>query len=290
MILSRKIFLGLTTILILINFLVWQEVFALSGLRYLKMNVLDIGQGDSIFIETPANHQILVDGGPGSVVLGRLPEYMPIWDRSLDMVVLTHPDLDHMSGLLAVLQKYKVDYILWTGTKRDSAAYQKWVKLVDLAQKRGTKIIIAKKGQRIFLGNATVQVLNPQENLEGVNFKNTSNDTSIVLRLTIGEKSFLLTGDMTEKAEKKIMETGVDLDSDVLKVAHHGSKYSTSEEFLQAVTPEIAAISVQKSNSYGHPTPEVLQRLQKFGITILRTDELGNIEILSDGRMIKVVK
>lgn len=290
MILSRKIFLGLTTILILINFLVWQEVFALSGLRYLKMNVLDIGQGDSIFIETPANHQILVDGGPGSVVLGRLPEYMPIWDRSLDMVVLTHPDLDHMSGLLAVLQKYKVDYILWTGTKRDSAAYQKWVKLVDLAQKRGTKIIIAKKGQRIFLGNATVQVLNPQENLEGVNFKNTSNDTSIVLRLTIGEKSFLLTGDMTEKAEKKIMETGVDLDSDVLKVAHHGSKYSTSEEFLQAVTPEIAAISVQKGNSYGHPTPEVLQRLQKFGITILRTDELGNIEILSDGRMIKVVK
>ena len=276
--------------MILGNFLAWKEVFALAGPRYLKVVAFDVGQGDSIFIETPGMHQVLVDGGPGSAVLSRLPKYLPLWDRSLDMIVLTHPDADHLDGLLSVLQKYKVDYILWTGIARNGASYQKWVELLGFAQKRGSKIVIAQKGQKIIFQNITADVLNPQENLEGRDFKSAGNDTSVVLRLAFGQKYFLLTGDISGKAENKLIESQADLKADVLKIAHHGSKYSTTEEFLQNVSPEVAIISSGQDNKYGHPTPEVLQRLEKFGIKVLRTDQMGDVQIISDGNNLAISK
>lgn len=285
---KQRIYLVLIGILLLSNVFAWKEVFALAGPHYLKVNVLDIGQGDSIFIETPEMHQILIDGGPDSSVLARLQDRMPFWDKNLDVVILTHPDKDHVMGLLHVLAKYKVDYILWTGIARSGQTYQEWLKLLAVAEKNGTKIIKAKIGQEILSGEAIITTLHPFEDLTGQNFKETSNDTSIFSRLTYGTHSFLFTGDASSKTERYLIDNNVSLASDVLKVGHHGSRFSTSEEFLQAVNPEIAAISVGGKNTYGHPTQEVLQKLEKFGITIFRTDQMGDIEILSDGKNINI--
>jgi len=297
---QRKILLGIILVFAFLNFLAWKEVFALAGPRYLEVTVFDIGQGDSIFIETPEGHQILIDGGPGSMVLGKLQQELPIWDRKLDMVILTHPDADHMMGLLHVLKKYQVDYVVWTGIMRSGAPYQEWLKILAEHKKQGTKMVVAKKGQEITAGQVALQTLNPQEDLSGREFGSSSNDTSVVLRLDYGKASFLLTGDISDKAEEKLVATAsggvpseggkkqANIDTDVLKVAHHGSKYSTSEIFLGAVTPDIAVISAGRGNSYGHPTQEVLQKLEKFGIRTLRTDQQGNIKIISDGNNLTI--
>ena len=286
--LKRKIFLGLIAIFILLNFFVWKEVFALNGPHYLKVDVLDIGQGDSIFIETPNMRRILIDGGPDSAVLGKLSKRLPFWNKSLDVVILTHPDQDHLMGLLSVLKKYKIDYILWTGIVRDGGNYQKWLELLAKKQKQGSKIIIADVNTKIISGNVFVDTFNPVENLEGRYFGKISNDTGIVSRLLYGKNSFLFTADVSSKVEEGIVRDNINLASDVLKVPHHGSKYSSSEVFLQAVKPKFAIISVGKDNTYGHPTQEVLQKLQKFGINIFRTDRDGDVEIISDGENIKI--
>ena len=286
--LKRKIFLGLIAIFILLNFFVWKEVFALNGPHYLKVDVLDIGQGDSIFIETPNMRRILIDGGPDSAVLGKLSKRLPFWNKSLDVVILTHPDQDHLMGLLSVLKKYKIDYILWTGIVRDGGNYQKWLELLAKKQKQGSKIIIADVNTKIISGNVFVDTFNPVENLEGRYFGKISNDTGIVSRLLYGKNSFLFTADVSSKVEEGIVRDNINLASDVLKVPHHGSKYSSSEQFLQAVNPKIAVISAGKDNTYGHPTQDVLQKLQKFGINIFRTDRDGDVEIISDGENIKI--
>lgn len=291
--LKRKIFLSVAVILILLNIYTWKEVFVLASPRYLKVDILDVGQGDSIFIETPKMHQILIDGGPNSAVLEKLAKLLSVFDKSLDVVILTHPDQDHLMGLLHVLQRYKVDYILWTGIKRDGGNYQKWLELLSEKQKEGSKILIVNLNTKIKSGSVLIDVLNPLENLEGKYFTKKGNDTGIVSRLIFGESSFLFTADISSKVEQAIINLSAqagnkfDLASDVLKVPHHGSKYSTSEEFLKTVNPQVSVISSGK-NPYGHPTQEVLQRLEKFGIKTFRTDKDGDIEIISDGNNFKI--
>ncbi len=274
--------------LIVLNIFCWQEVFALARQRNLKVNFLDVGQGDAAFIETPQGFQILIDGGPDSTVLGKLSQRMPFWDKTLDLVILTHPEKDHLTGLIDVLQRYKADYILWTGVKKTDAEYAVWINVLQKQEKMGAKIIIVKAGQEIKAGNVLIDTLFPFENLQGKEFKNTSNDTCIVSKLIFGSNSFLFTCDISSVAEKKIVNSGQNLLSDVLKVAHHGSKYSTSDLFLQNVKPKIAIIEVGK-NSYGHPTPETLQKLEKFGIKIFRTDKDKDIKIESNGKNIKFI-
>lgn len=273
----KKALLSLIGILFLLNIFAWQEVFYLVSQNNLKVYFLDVGQGDSIFIETPQLHQILIDGGPDSTVLEKLQKLMPLADRTIDLVILTHPEKDHMQGLIEVLQRYKVNYILWTGVVRDTPEYQKWVEVLMEEQEQGAKIIIVKSGQTVKAGKVKIDILYPFENLAGKELKD-SNDSSIVSRLVFDENKFLFTGDISSKAEKNIVSQEVNLQSDVLKVSHHGSKYSTSDLFLENVNPEIAVISVGK-NSYGHPTPETLQRLENFGIKVLRTDLDGDIKI-----------
>ncbi len=279
-ILNRKeklalIFVGL---LILLNVFAWQRVFDLIGSRYLEVNFFDVGQGDAIFIETPQKHQILIDGGPDSSILEKLAKELPFWDRSIDVIILTHPEKDHLAGLVEVLKRYKVDYILWTGVVRQTSENDEWRKL--LKEQQG-EVVIVKAGQKIKAGETCLNILSPVEDLEGKEFKN-SNDTSIVSRLVFRQNSFLFTGDASSLTEEELIQQKVNLISDVLKVGHHGSKYSTSNDFLEVVSPETAVIQTGK-NSYGHPTEEVLQRLKKFDIKILRTDENGDIKITSSG-------
>jgi competence protein ComEC len=282
---TKKFIFLILAILFFLNVLAWIAVFDLSKPQFLEVNFFDVGQGDAIFIETPKRNQILIDGGQSSVILEKLRKEMPFWDRSIDLVILTHPERDHLVGLLEVLKKYKVGNIFWTGIKRDTPEYQEWQKLIE---KEKAKIYIIPFFQKVTIGkDISMNFLYPVENLADKEYQN-SNDTSIVAKLNFNRNSFLFTGDISKSVEEELINYYQNLKSDVLKVAHHGSKTSTSEEFLKEIWPKIAIISVGKENPYGHPHQEVLEILNKFGIRVLRTDENGNIKIISDGQKIKI--
>ncbi len=260
------------------NLYLWRAVFSLD--ENLKVIFFDVGQGDAIFVETPEGHQILIDGGPSKRILGKLAREMPFLDRTLDLVILTHPESDHLRGLNYVLGRYKVENILWTGVLRDTEVFKEWQKA--LKEEKANEVI-AQAGQKIKAGNTKIFILYPFENLKGKKYKD-SNDTSVIARLVFYKNSFLFTGDATKKTEQQLLDREVDINSDVLKVGHHGSKTSTSKEFLKEVSPEIAVISCGRNNRYDHPHREVLQNLQDFGITILTTYQKGDVKLISNGR------
>ncbi len=287
---KQKIGLVVSGILLILNVVAWQRVFILIGPHYLKVDFLDVGQGDSIFIETPSLRHILIDGGPGNAVLSQLAKRLPFGQKSLDMIILTHPDLDHLGGLLQVIEKYKIDYIVWTGVVRGGANYELWLKLLEKSKQNGSRVIVVNPKTQIKNGNVLMDIVHPLIDVSGQDFrpKNDVNNSGIVLHLVYGKNTFLFTADISSKAEAMIIESKVNLESDVLKIAHHGSKYSSSEAFLKAVHPRLAVISVGARNTYGHPTPIVLQRLQDLSITTMRTDQDGTLEILGDGQSLKV--
>ncbi|MDD5638735.1 MAG: ComEC/Rec2 family competence protein [Candidatus Pacebacteria bacterium] len=282
---NTKFLLIFIFFLVALNLFAWFVVFNLTKNHFLEINFLDVGQGDSIFIETPNNYQILIDGGPSpNDLIENLSKLMPFYDRSIDLIILTHPEKDHITGLLEVLKRYKIKNILWTGIIRDTSEWNEWNNLI---KKEKSYIKIAKAGQKIIFNDLIYfTVLYPFEDLEGQIF-NDSNDTSIVGKLVFKNNSFLFTGDIGKSVEKKLVDENIEIDSDVLKIAHHGSKNSTSTEFLEKVSPEIAVIQVGKNN-YGHPNNEVLARLEQFDITILRNDKNGDIKIISLGNNLKI--
>ncbi|MDD5397088.1 MAG: ComEC/Rec2 family competence protein [Candidatus Moranbacteria bacterium] len=235
---------------------------------------LDVGQGDSILI-SQGSQQLLIDGGKdGKLLLEKLGKHVPFWDRKIETVVETHPDADHIGGLIDVLNTYAVDSVLETKMQSDSQTFKK---LEDTIFQRGIQKIEAKKDVKIkFTNGAVAEVLYPLETVADVNDKDT-NASSVVVKLTIGDSKFLFTGDLPTTEENKLLENKIDVSADFLKVSHHGSKYATSNDFLKAVHPVDAIISVGKNNSYGHPNSEVLQRLSQNRINVLRTDEIGDV-------------
>lgn len=287
-------------ILVCLNFFAWQEVFHLYQKKNLKVSFLNVAQGDSAFIITPENHQILIDGGPDSTVVGKVASKMPFWDRSLDIVILSHPEKDHMQGLLEILKRNKVNYIVWSGIKKNDSEYLEWLKVLVRQKNMGAKIITAEAGQKIKVGDLKIDILNPQENLFGRDAGSSSNNTSVVTKVIYGKNSFLFVGDIDSKAEAELVSAYSKcpalpdvkcraLTADVLKVAHHGSKYSSSDIFLQAVAPKFAVIEVGK-NTFGHPTSEAILRLQNAGAQILRTDQSGDVVFESNGQNLFLVK
>ena len=253
----------------------------------LKVYFFNVGQGDSIFIETPNGNQVLIDGGPDNAVLQKLGETMPFYDKDIDVVVLTHSDADHVTGLIEVLDRYEVENIIYSNVVRVSSLYGAWQEAVA---KEESNIIDPVAGKIIDIGNGvSLSISNPSESLNG-QVRDKTNDDSVVLMLKYGETEILLTGDIEAKTERRIILNGADLDSDILKVAHHGSKTSTIEEFLYEVSPQVAIIQVGAKNRYGHPTQEVLSRLENFGVKLYRTDVDGDIKIISDGKNYQVLK
>lgn len=292
---KRRNFVWTTLIIALFSFniLAWIVVYDLNKTQFLEVNFFDVGQGDAIFIETPKRQQILIDGGPDSIILAKLAKEMPFWDRSIDLLILTHPERDHLIGLIEVLKRYKIDYILWTGIVKDTSEFQEWERLIEEEkEKEGAQIKIARVGQRIScltwnVKQWAIEILYPFENLEGKVFKD-SNNTSIIAKLIFKENSFLFSGDAYKSVEREILDKGANINSDVLKVGHHGSKTSSSEEFIARVSPKIAVILAGKENPYGHPHREVLETLTKYGIKILTTAKNGDIKIISDGITLRI--
>ncbi|MCH7604867.1 MBL fold metallo-hydrolase [Patescibacteria group bacterium] len=265
-----------------LNLFIWPYILKA---QVLTVTFFDVGQGDAIFIETPQGHQILIDGGPDEKVLEKLGMRMPFWDTRLDLVILTHPEKDHVGGLIGVLEFYEVDNILWTGVKKDTNIFREWVKGLEKEQGQGTRVIIAQAAQKIVWASSDVaflDILYPFESLQGEEPKNI-NDTSIVAKLVYGQDSFLLPGDISRITENILVINDVDVAADILKAAHHGSKSSSTEGFIRAVDPALTVIQVGQENQYGHPYQEVLERFSLLGIPILRTDTNGDIIIRTDG-------
>jgi len=247
-----------------------------------EVSVFDVGQGDAIFLKTPQGHQVLIDGGPDAIILEKLGRTMPFWDRTIDVVVLTHPDADHLAGLLDVLERYEVSMIIESGLRKETLLSQAWEEAVV---KEGAEVVVVNRPLRVTFGAGTVlDFLWPLEDLSG-QVRKDPNEYSIVARLSVGKTSFLFPGDIERWGEQKLLVNRMNVAADVLKIPHHGSKTSTSEVFLAAVAPATSVISVG-NNRYGHPTELVLERLQERSIQILRTDEKGDIVFRSDGEQI----
>lgn len=244
----------------------------------LSVTFLDVGQGDAALIEGPQGNRILVDGGPSGATLKRaLDRHLPFYDRRIDLIILTHPQADHIGGLPAVIDAYDIGGVMTTGIAADTEAYSEWEAAIRRA---GPTQITAHRGQWIDLGDgAKLTVLGPTSRMKPDG--DDTNDTSIVIRLAQGDFSFLLTGDITTNAEQALIAAGTDLTADVLKVAHHGSRTSTGDAFLARARPYVDVISVGESNPFGHPTDDVLQRLADD--LVLRTDLNGDVTVSTDG-------
>jgi competence protein ComEC len=253
----------------------------------LHISFLDVGEGDAILIQR-GNQQVLVDGGssPQAISLG-LGQKMPFWDRTIDLVVLTHPHADHLTGLAEVLRRYKVKQVLRPDLEQDSPIYGEWLNLIA---EKNIEETIARAGQQVEMSDGLViKVLGPQRPLLTGTASDIDNN-GVVLRLNMGNVSFLLAADIFREAEFELIARRADLSSTVLKVAHGGSDTSTTLEFLAVVNPQIAVISTGADNRYGHPSPLVMERLQqKLGTeSIYRTDEHGTIEFITDGERLWV--
>lgn len=254
--------------------LIFASAIAYSKNSELKVIFLDVGQGDAALI-MQGNKQVLIDGGPdGQALMEKLGKYIPFWDRRIELVVATHPDQDHIQGLVDVLEKYQVGSVMETFVQSNSQIYKKYK---DLLEQKNINIAEARLGAGAELDeNAKLEIIGPLAETADGN-KEDTNSESVISKLVFGENTFLLTGDAPIKEEKELLSTAEDLSADILKVAHHGSKYSTSEDFLARVKPKEAIISVGKNNRFGHPSPEILERLEKDKIKIIRTDESGDI-------------
>ncbi len=250
--------------------------------RLLHVTYLDVGQGDATLIESPTGTQVLIDGGRGKMVLRPLSRALGFFDRDIDMVIATHPDADHIGGLVDVLKRYRVRTVVMTENESDAPVYGAFKRAV---QNEGAQVIFARTGEVFDLGkgargSTTLTILFPDYDPRGLE----SNMSSIISRLTYGESEYLFTGDSPQAIEEYVVGMlGTELTSDVLKVGHHGSRTSSAESFVTTVHPAYAIISAGKDNSYGHPHKEVTDLLTAKGIIQKNTADEGSIFSVSDG-------
>ena len=264
---------------------------------HLKIIHCDVGQGDGAYIRFPDGRDMVVDGGPNDAIINCLSKYMPFWDRHIDIILLTHPQKDHMQGLLTVLDRYDVGYVVRSDVQNNTDGYTQLLRIIE-KKKIPVKLVTA--GDRVVVGNAIVTILWPTADqitrmkspiasqtgsLGGVLGVSTGdlNDGSVVFWLQYGTFDEIFTGDADTRIEKNYLGTPLSPDGiEVLKVPHHGSKTGMSETYISWLKPKLAVISVGK-NSYGHPADSILALLDRYGVKIVRTDRNGDVEIVSDG-------
>jgi competence protein ComEC len=253
--------------------------------KELKVNFLDVGQGDSILIKAPAGQNILVDGGPDNTVLKRLGEEMLPWDKKIDLMILTHPHADHVTGLIDVIKNYQVEKILYTGATHTAPSYLEWLKLV---RDKKIPLTIIDRPQTIKLGeDCEIQIIYPFDSFAGRSVANLNN-SSIVFRLIYGQTNFLFMGDAEKEVEDELIKNGIPAGAQVLKVAHHGSSDATSEDFLKIVSPRFAVIEVGRGNDFGHPSGRTIKKLERIGARVFRTDLDGTVHLISDGKKVDI--
>jgi competence protein ComEC len=259
--------------------MIFYAVFTESKNNILTVSFLNIGQGDSALIESPTGNKFLIDGGPDKSVLNALGRVLPFYDKSIDVILATHPDSDHIAGIPEVMKNYSVGEFVYNGVTSSTGIFKE---LKNEVSEKNIKTEIVRAGEVFDLGGgAYLKILYPVSNPKGTD----TNEYSIVAKLYYGNSSFMFTGDAPTDVEDYLAKTdGTELKSDVLKVAHHGSKNSLSPAFLSAVAPEYSVISAGKNNRYGHPHKEILDFLESIKSKILITFNIGDIIFISDGQ------
>lgn len=284
----RKIFNNKVLVLLaIIAIAAWLAVITRPD-KLLHLYFCDVGQGDAILIKTPQNKQILVDGGQDDQVLKCLSNALPFYDRSLDLIVLTHSHADHLGGLIEVLRTYQIGKVIFWQVPYESANFQEFI---DLVGRKNLSVLEVVAGDTLALdqqvraeiwyplSNEKLELLGtPIDPYDGEEI----NDSSIILRLVCGDFETLLTGDAPEKVQELLLRQDLVRESDVLKVAHHGSKDGLDQRFLEKLGSKLAVISVGENNRYGHPHKETLEELENAGVKVKRTDQDGTIEVVSD--------
>ncbi len=256
---------------------IWLFAWAILGLPDGKLRVwfLDIGQGDAILMRLPAGEWVMVDGGPDAKVLDWMGRIMPFYERRLELVINSHPHADHLNGLVEVLARYDVENLWISGVKYNYAGYQK---MLEEAADAGTRIVYT-SGKDARIGKVGFDLIYPQRSLQGEGMENVNN-SSIVFRLIYAGQRIFFSGDLEEQKETELMRVnGLNLESDILKAGHHGSKTSNTEEFVRRIGPEYAVISCGVDNKFKHPFPGTLERFGRMGMTVYRTDLDGTVEV-----------
>lgn len=247
-----------------------------AGADEMKVHFIDVGQGDATLI-TCGGHAMLIDSGDdtkGTAIQNYLKKQNI---KKLDYLLLTHPDADHIGGAPVIITKFEIDKVFVSNYEKDTKAYQKLIQALD---NKWLKYTTPSVGAQYSLGTATITILAPNDSYDN------PNDASIACMVQNGSNKFLFTGDAGEDAEEDILDNGINISADVYHVGHHGSRYSTSKDFFDAVKPSYAVISCSEDNSYGHPHAETLNTLRMNGVKVYRTDEAGTVIATSDGKKI----
>ena len=278
----QKTLILILVLLLSLDIFVWRLIFFSKSPSGLELYFLAVGQGDSELAVLPGGVQILIDGGKGNGATQELTSILPFFDRYLDLVVLSHPEIDHFLGLIDVLKNYRVGTFISNGRQGTADS---WPALVEVLKNGKVPVVILAAGDRIRYRENRFDILSPTKDF--LNSKET-NDSGLVMKLTGLDSKILFTGDIGKKVEDYLVKN-YDLGVDILKVSHHGSKFSSSQDFLAASQPQFAFIEVGK-NSYGHPTEEVLSRLAAVGAAIYRTDTSGTIKLVINKGRISISK
>lgn len=252
--------------------LAWPWVVLHNNQLFLTVVVCDVGQGDAILLKSSQGFDMLIDGGPpSSAALNCLGKFLPPWDTTIELLVITHPDLDHIGGLVEIVRRYQINKVISSGASSPSNYYQLLLK--ELAN-RQVRVTMVRAGDLINITpDFKANILWPMVTSSGMS----TNYQSLVMKVNFGQAAIILTGDVEQEAEAEIVKINKDIKSDLLKISHHGSRSASSELWLKALRPQTALISVGTNNRYGHPHPTVLRRLQNLGISINRTDQSGDL-------------
>ena len=279
---SRAFRYALLAALVGLNLFVWIVVFGSSS-KELTVSFLNVGQGDAILIESPTGTDVLIDGGRDRSVLRELPKRLGPLDRTLDLVIATHPDADHIGGLPGVFKNYRVLRYMEPGVISDTSPTEALA--ASVSGEEGIERSTARRGMRLSLGGgAYTDILFPDREVPGLE----TNTASVIVRVVYGETAFLLSGDAPSGVEDWIVRLdGKKLSSEVLKAGHHGSRTSTGEALLAAVDPAYVVVSAGKDNSYGHPHQEVLDRVYASGATVVSTAVEGTVTFSSNGTTVR---
>ena len=299
-----RLLLGIMILVLLsLTVMIWYVAWREDRHGLLTVSFLDIGQGDSIYIDAPSGRQVLIDGGPNAAVLRTLAEVSPWWDRSVDLMIATHPDSDHIGGLIDVLARYKVGTIMESSVQGSTAT---WNTLEKEIHAEGSPVITATRGQIVDLGStastgstgspqaahAHLEILSPDRRVPNVD----TNVGCVVMRLVYGATSFMLSCDAPQAIENYLVALdgstslttgGSNLKSNVLKAGHHGSKTSSSPFFVGFVGPAFVVFSRGCDNKYGHPNQETIDTFARFNIPTLDTCTSGTITFVSDGQTVR---
>lgn len=244
---------------------------------YLQVAFLDIGQGDATFITFPNSVTMLVDCAKDARILEALGRVMTFFERRIDYMVVTHPDLDHYGGCIDVMKRFDVGTIVYNGFQKHSNSFwREFMEAIEFEKESGAEYIEMDREHIWDIASTTVHFLYPDAPVAAIRWD--SNNSSIVLKLSFGDQDVLLTGDAEKEVEEYLVETyGDALDVEILKAGHHGSGSSSIQDFIDVTSPDAAVISAGKDNSYGHPSLRVVRRLERAGADILRTDMMGDI-------------